>query len=61
MGILTKAKLKSLNTNLMPKEWLNYSHNDFTLVDGKLRLKPLSHRRFVKPLIFIEYETTQNN
>ncbi len=58
MGILTKAKLKSLNPDLLPKEWLTYNHNDFTLIDGKLRLKPLSHKRIIKPLIFIEYERT---
>ena len=55
MGILTKAKLKSLNPDFLPKEWLSYDHDDFILVCGKLQLKPLSHKRIVKPLIFIEY------
>jgi hypothetical protein len=58
MGILTKAKLKSLNQNSLPKEWLSYDHNDFILVGGRLQLKPLSHRRIIKPLIFIEYGRT---
>lgn len=58
MGILTKAKLKSLNPNLLPEEWLNYGHDDFIIINGKLKLKPLSHRRLIKPLIFIEYGET---
>lgn len=61
MGILTKAKLKSMNPDLLPKEWLNHSHDDFIIIDGKLKLKPLLHRRLVKPVIFIEYGRTQND
>jgi hypothetical protein len=53
MGILTKAKLKSINPDLLPKKWLGYDHSDFILVDGKLVLKPMSHKRLIKPLIFI--------
>lgn len=61
MGLFTKAKLKSINQNLLPKHWLNHTHDDFTIVGGKLVLKPLTPKRLVEPLIFIEYDGTQNN
>ena len=55
MGILTKAKLKSLNPILVEK-WLPYNHDHFKIDAGKLVLRPVSHKRILKPLIFIKRE-----
>ena len=53
MGIFTKAKLKSLNPNHLPEWWLPLTDDNFILVDGKLVIKPMVHKRTIKPLIFI--------
>jgi hypothetical protein len=53
MGILIKAKLKSLNSNHLPELWLPLKNDSFTLVNGKLVTKPMVHKRTIKPFIFI--------
>ena len=53
MGVFTKAKLKSLNPNHLPESWLLLTEDNFILVDGKLVIKPMVHKRTIKPLIFI--------
>jgi hypothetical protein len=53
MGVFTKAKLKSLNPNHLPESWSKLDDNNFILIDGKLVLKPMVHKRTIKPLIFI--------
>lgn len=61
MGIITEAKLKSINQNHLPKKWENYTHNDFMIVEGKLKPKPMIHKRMIEPMIFIKDGTTENN
>lgn len=53
MGVLTKAKIKSINPNHLPKSWLKLPDDNFVLVDGRLVKKPMVHKRTIKPLIFI--------
>ena len=53
MGVFTKAKLKSLNSNHLPKSWSPLTDDNFILVDGKLVIKSMVHKRTIKPLIFI--------
>ena len=61
MGIITNAKLKSINKDHLPKCWVNYGHEDFMIVDGKLSPKPMIHKKLIQPVIFIKDGTTENN